>query len=636
MVSLNLNILKRIKNKIVNLNDSKDRHIKISVVVPTYNTDPDALKRLVNSIDKQTMSKKEYELVFIDDGSTTDIYSRLKKLAASRSNVIVKQIPNSGWGSRPRNIGTKLAKGDYILYLDHDDLVFPEAFERVYQYGIENNADAVNAKEVRTNGWSWGWDQFKSNESAAEKLGIQSLLPMTPHKFYRRQFLLDNGIEFNEGARVLWEDVYFNTKVFSCGASVAILSDYPTYYWIATGANNSSSFGRDPHEKWDQIRKLIQFFIDTIPDQKDLTFMLTHWYQSRVLGILGKWLLDKKEDRIAVEYNYARSIASELIPKSIDENLNPINKVRAYYLRNDMIEELKKLAQHEKNVTARSYASEIKWIDGKLFIEASADITVDEKEPFLFHLKGDRIFRDIPADLESTVPSELLDLTNEVNKATYEASIKGRDSRETWNVPVDFSEVKTKQINSTDITLNGRLKVYIDIQKAKMGEPLDRQPWDVAARFTAVGYTFHRGIVAEKGYGSTALVNGVTVVAYCNKSNLLSIDIGSKVRSIVGTSKSGQSDLTLVNENKGTALVLYLPNTHVYGKTTIHGEVELKSADNGSIVKSKAILIGDEKGARVEATLKVPLGKYRLSTTFEGRRSDTGLFIVDRESTPII
>lgn len=597
--------------------------MKISVVVPTYNTDQEALSRLIGSIDKQTMAKDEYELVFIDDGSTTDTFERLKELQSTRSNMIVKQIPNSGWGSRPRNIGTKMATGEYVLYLDHDDVVYPEAFERVYDYGKKHHADVINPKEVRTNGWSWGWEQFKENNPSAEKLGISSLLPMTPHKFYRRQFLLDNGIEFNEGARVLWEDVYFNTKVFTCGAKVAILADYPTYYWITTGANNSSSFGRDPHEKWAQIRKLIAFFTETITNKADLEFMLTHWYQTRLLGILGQWLLKNKDDRIAIEFDYAQRLASEFIPLAIDRNLTPVNQTRAYFLRGGNIEGLKKLAEHDKKLTARSYANEIKWLDGKLSIDAEAEMTIDESSPYLVHQNNGNLMRDVPANLESSIPANQLNVTEELYRATYEASIKGRDSRITWEVPADYAAVSTKPIEENNLKISGRLKVNIDIQHAAMGMSLEKQPWDVAARFSAIGYTFHRGIVAPKGFGAAALISGYTAVAYRNKSEILTIDLNSRVRSVVGTSKPTQSDLTY---NRTTGLVLNLPNVHVSGVTKIKGKVELVS-DEDVLIRVPAHLIGDEYGARVIADYKFPAGKYRITTIFEGRRTNTRLYV---------
>lgn len=611
--------------------------MKISIIVPTYNTDPKALKRLIGSIDAQTMSKEEYEMIFIDDGSTTNIFEELTNLASKRSNMIVKQIPNSGWGSRPRNIATKMAKGYYVLYLDHDDYIFPEAFERVYNYGIEHQADVVNAKEVRTNGWSWGWGQFKENNPSAEKLGIQSLLPMTPHKFYRREFLLEHDIEFNEGARVLWEDVYFNTKVFTSGAKVAILADYPTYYWIATGANNSSSFGRDPHEKWAQIRKLIQFFADTISNKNDLDFMLKHWYQSRVLGILGAWLLDKSEERIKIEFEYAKKVAEDLIPTYIDESLTGINKVRSYLLRNGRIGELRKIAKYDHNVTARSYATNVEWVDGKLKITANAEMTFNEESPYILENKNGKIYRYIPEDLKSIIPENLLDLTDEMENNRFDGSIKGRNSRVTWQSPVDSSEVKTKALDGSNVTVEGNIEFTIDMKTAAMGKPLNKQPWDIAARFSAVGLTFHRGIVGPEGYMQSALVEGKTAVVYRNKSALLSLDIGSKVHSVVSASKPKQSDLLIMNENDKLKVLIKLPNTYVHGKTKIKGSIEFKplndlmnSTEKQSVISADAYLIGDEDGARVTAEVALPIGRYEISTKFEGRKANPDLYIIDR------
>lgn len=104
--------MRNLKDRVLNSLKGNKKDIKISVVVPTYNTELEGLKNLMASIDKQTMNPDEYELVFVDDGSTTDTYERLQEFAETRPNMTVKQIENSGWGSRPRNIATKMAKGD--------------------------------------------------------------------------------------------------------------------------------------------------------------------------------------------------------------------------------------------------------------------------------------------------------------------------------------------------------------------------------------------------------------------------------------------------------------------------------------------------------------------------------------------
>lgn len=72
--------MRNLKDRVLNSLKGNKKDIKISVVVPTYNTELEGLKNLMASIDKQTMNSDEYELVFVDDGSTTDTYERLQEL----------------------------------------------------------------------------------------------------------------------------------------------------------------------------------------------------------------------------------------------------------------------------------------------------------------------------------------------------------------------------------------------------------------------------------------------------------------------------------------------------------------------------------------------------------------------------
>ena len=179
-----------------------------SIIVPTYNTDPERLDALVASVDAQTLDTAEFELLFVDDGSTTAVVPRLHEIASARSNVRVIELENSGWACRPRNQGTLAAQGDWVLYMDHDDVIFPEALARLKTFTTDIQADVVNPKEVRTKPWSWGWDTFVADRETTAGDGALAFLPMTPHKLYRRSFLIDNDIAFIEDRRVLWEDVF--------------------------------------------------------------------------------------------------------------------------------------------------------------------------------------------------------------------------------------------------------------------------------------------------------------------------------------------------------------------------------------------------------------------------------------------
>lgn len=102
--------------------------MRFSVIIPTYNRLP-LLKQAIQSVLAQTM--KNYELIVVDDGSTDGTIEYLDAL----SNVTVTKQANQG-PAAARNAGAKVAKGDYLAFLDSDDLWFPWALA-TFNFTIE-------------------------------------------------------------------------------------------------------------------------------------------------------------------------------------------------------------------------------------------------------------------------------------------------------------------------------------------------------------------------------------------------------------------------------------------------------------------------------------------------------------------
>lgn len=99
---------------------------KISVVIPTYNRAA-YIERTVRSVLDQ--SYQPLELIVVDDGSTDDTASVLEQFAAAPGFVYHYQ-PNCG-RSVARNNGAAMATGEWIMYLDSDDLLLPDALEKL-------------------------------------------------------------------------------------------------------------------------------------------------------------------------------------------------------------------------------------------------------------------------------------------------------------------------------------------------------------------------------------------------------------------------------------------------------------------------------------------------------------------------
>ena len=112
---------------------------KISVIVPVYNV-AEYLPQCLDSIVAQDFD--DMEVVVVDDGSTDGSSEILHDYCRRNDYFKIVSKVNGGL-SDARNVGTAVAQGDYIYYLDSDDWVSPDAIDKLYQFAVENRCDVV-------------------------------------------------------------------------------------------------------------------------------------------------------------------------------------------------------------------------------------------------------------------------------------------------------------------------------------------------------------------------------------------------------------------------------------------------------------------------------------------------------------
>lgn len=110
---------------------------EISVIIPVYNTEK-YVEECVNSVREQTLS--DIEIILVDDGSTDGSADILTRLAAQDNRIRVFGKKNGGAGLA-RNTGLKNAVGDYIAFVDSDDIIDKNMLETLVNVAKENNAD---------------------------------------------------------------------------------------------------------------------------------------------------------------------------------------------------------------------------------------------------------------------------------------------------------------------------------------------------------------------------------------------------------------------------------------------------------------------------------------------------------------
>ncbi|MBD5500360.1 MAG: glycosyltransferase [Lachnospiraceae bacterium] len=112
-----------------------DRPVLISVIVPIYNI-VEYLPRCINSIRRQTY--RNLEIILVDDGSTDNSGAMAEKFALEDKRIKVFHKENGG-SSSARNLGIKKASGDYIGFVDSDDYIEPEMYERLLSVLLAEN-----------------------------------------------------------------------------------------------------------------------------------------------------------------------------------------------------------------------------------------------------------------------------------------------------------------------------------------------------------------------------------------------------------------------------------------------------------------------------------------------------------------
>lgn len=111
----------------------------VSVIIGSYNTQDYVGETLESLLDQDFAN---FEIICIDDGSTDDSLRVLEEFAARDSRITIVRQNNQGV-SRARNVGTELARGQYLYYMDSDDLLERSALRKMLDVAKQNDLDVV-------------------------------------------------------------------------------------------------------------------------------------------------------------------------------------------------------------------------------------------------------------------------------------------------------------------------------------------------------------------------------------------------------------------------------------------------------------------------------------------------------------
>ena len=216
--------------------------MKLSVIVPVYNMASDGkLKYCLDSLVSQTVS--DYEIIAVDDCSTDDSLAVLRSYEAQYPDrFFVIASPENRKQGGAKNLGLEKARGEWIGFIDSDDWITPDFYERLLQKAQETGADMVGCDYNLTPEHSMKIGQVVHNNrpeqtGALNKEKYRSLILDSGSlvvKIYRRHIILDYPNRFPE--HIFYEDNAIGNSWMLRATHFAYIPE-PLYYYYQHDAS---------------------------------------------------------------------------------------------------------------------------------------------------------------------------------------------------------------------------------------------------------------------------------------------------------------------------------------------------------------------------------------------------------------
>lgn len=209
------------------------KDIKFSIIMPAYNVE-NSIQESINSVLNQTYPN--FELIVIDDCSTDNTYNTVQKFA----NVKLFQTPENSRQGAARNIGLDKCSGDYILFLDADDVYFDnKVLENLSNIIIEKNfPDIIYCGMKITGKRDLTIMPNEENITKAYRLGQNKWMNVTS-LCIKSSLIQENLIRFPE--KIRYEDVIFAFLAIE-KAQTFSYTDFITYLYINRDNTTSTKY----------------------------------------------------------------------------------------------------------------------------------------------------------------------------------------------------------------------------------------------------------------------------------------------------------------------------------------------------------------------------------------------------------
>ena len=286
---------------------------KVSVIIPVYNTEK-YLRKCIDSICNQTLS--DIEIICVNDCSTDNCFEILKKYLKKDKRIKLINLDINGGAAKARNFGIESAKGEFVGFVDSDDFLDPDFYEKLYNEAKKNNADASKGN-------------YKSAKDGAVDYELNKKIEEDKNNFaygycsaiFKRSIITTNNILFPTNLSDM-EDPVFTVKFTQCAKKICIVD---TNINIVKHEDSQTSKIPTMERIQDKIKGL-SLIIDILNSNKKNITKESYGY------VLSFWFWETYNNSLKNENFVARNYLVTELMKLFDKII----------IDNDFIEELKK------------------------------------------------------------------------------------------------------------------------------------------------------------------------------------------------------------------------------------------------------------------------------------------------------
>lgn len=231
---------------------------KVSVIVPVYNVEK-YIEKCLESLVNQTL--EDIEIIVVNDGSPDNSQKIIDKFVKKYPKKVKSYTKENGGLSDARNYGIEKATGEYIAFLDSDDYIREDAYEKMYHKAIEKKFDVVVCDLV------YVYDNYEKNANSNIQKDItnkeeikkiyENIYPAAWNKIYHKKLFNNKKIRFKKG--VWYEDVEFTYKLLPFIKTIGVVKENFVYY-IQRENSISKTYDKRLYDQINNWNALIDYY----------------------------------------------------------------------------------------------------------------------------------------------------------------------------------------------------------------------------------------------------------------------------------------------------------------------------------------------------------------------------------------